>query len=248
MAGSLAGGQLSISLEDHLVDTLRPLHPRLPDHLAQELAPYLSTSPPPAMPYTLLFSISRWTRSDPGLEALHTQTPSLDPQSYSMVSLLAGATTSPERFFGSYTPPKDPAEVQAGKNRERKAITALLNALLSIVGSAFATWWAAEKLGWRNEWVCIRFPVQSIHLMYSVVFKRVLSGLFVAILVAVSEGVLFLLWQSRAEASKRKRRLRAADHRKLDTEKEDLTHTETDNVVSSSTTTEHHISELRQRK
>ena len=154
MAGSLDGDQLSISLEDHLVDTLRPLHSQLPDHLAQELTPYLSTSPPPAIPYSLLFSISRWTRSDSGLEALHTQTPPLNPQSYSMVSLLAGAATSPERFFGSYTPPKDPAEVQAEKKRERKAITALLNALLSIVGSAFATWWAAEMLGWRNEWVC----------------------------------------------------------------------------------------------
>ena len=153
MTGSLDGDQLSISLEDHLVDTLRPLHSRLPDHFAQELEPYLSTSPPPAIPYSLLFSISRWTRSDSGLEALHTQTPSLNPQSYSMVSLLAGTATSPERFFGSYTPPKDPEEVQAEKNRERKAITALLNALLSIVGSAFATWWAAEMLGWRNEWV-----------------------------------------------------------------------------------------------
>lgn len=74
-----------------------------------------------------------------------------------MVSLLAGTATSPERFFGSYIPPRDPAEVQAEKNRERKSITALLNAILSIVGSAFATWWAAEKLGWRNEWVCVRY-------------------------------------------------------------------------------------------
>lgn len=157
MVFSLNGDKLNISLEDHLVDTLRPLQQRLPDDLAQELAPYLSTSPPSAIPYNLLFSISRWTRSDIGLDALHTQTPPLDPQSYSMVSLLAGSITSPERFFGSYTSPRDPAEVQAEKNRERKSITALLNAILSIVGSAFATWWAAEKIGWRNEWVCVRF-------------------------------------------------------------------------------------------
>jgi len=106
----------------------------------------------------------------------------------------------------------------------------LLNAILSIVGSAFATWWAAEKIGWRNEW-------------------RVLLALFVAILVAVSEGVLFLLWQSRAEAAKRRRHLRAADHKKMDTEnsKQDLaTHAETVDVVS--TATDARVSDLRQRK
>jgi MFS family permease len=168
-----------------------------------------------------------------------------------MVSLLAGAATSPERFFGSYTPPKDPAEVQAEKNRERKAITALLNALLSIVGSAFATWWAAEMLGWRNEWVCVRCSVQPIHSMYSIVFKRVLLGLFVAILVAVTEGALFLLWQSRAKGPRRKRRLPAANHKKVDTEKEDPVHAETDGIISTtstSTTADYHVSDLRQRK
>ena len=82
----------------------------------------------------------------------------MDPQSYSMVSLLAGTITSPERFFGTYVPPRDPAEVQAEKKRETKAITALLNALLSIVGAAFAAWWAAGKTGWRNEWVCLLNP------------------------------------------------------------------------------------------
>lgn len=81
-----------------------------------------------------------------------------------------------------------------------------------------------------------------------IVLKRVLFGLFVAILVAVSEGVLFLLWQSRAEAAKRRRRLRAADHKKVDTEdsKEDLTHAETVDVVS--TATDARVSDLRQRK
>ncbi|KAK2463665.1 hypothetical protein APHAL10511_004416 [Amanita phalloides] len=146
--------QLTISLEDHLLDTLRPLHPRLPDDLAHDLDPYLSTSPPIAIPYSLLFSISKWTRSDTGLEALHDQTPSLNPHSYSMVSLLAGTTVSPERSFGPYTPPPDAAQVEADRNREKKSITALLNALLSVMCSAFAAWWAAKKIGWRNEWVC----------------------------------------------------------------------------------------------
>lgn len=90
--------------------------------------------------------------------------------------------------------------------------------------------------------------VKSIQLTYPIVFKRVLSGLFVAILVAVSEGVLFLLWQSRAEAAKRRRRLRAADHKKVDTEnsKEDPAHAETVDVVS--TSTDARVSDLRQRK
>jgi hypothetical protein len=72
-----------------------------------------------------------------------------------MVSLLAGTTTSPERKFGAYTPAKEPEELEAEKKKERKAITALLNALLSIGGSGVATWWAADKTGWQNEWVRI---------------------------------------------------------------------------------------------
>lgn len=85
------------------------------------------------------------------------------------------------------------------------------------------------------------------HSTYSVVFKRVLLGLFVAIVVAVTEGALFLIWQSRAEGPK-KRRLRAAIHKKVDTEKEDPIHTETGDVMSTGTTADYHVSDLRQRK
>lgn len=70
-----------------------------------------------------------------------------------MIALLAGSTTSPERKFADYVPPKDPEVVQTEKMKERKTITALLNALLSIVGSGLAAWWAADKTGWKNEWV-----------------------------------------------------------------------------------------------
>lgn len=70
-----------------------------------------------------------------------------------MIAMLAGATTSPEGKFGDYTPPKGPQAIEADRAKERKAITALLNALLSIGGAAFATWWAADKLRWTNEWV-----------------------------------------------------------------------------------------------
>ncbi|KAF8631894.1 hypothetical protein AX15_002155 [Amanita polypyramis BW_CC] len=229
MPSPLDRAEFNISLEKHLVDVLRPLHPRLPDNLAEKVAPYLSGSPPVVIPYSLLFSISRWTRSDAGLNALHAQNPSLDPQSYSMVSLLAGTTTSPERFFGTYIPPRDPAEVQAEKKRERKAITTLLNALLSIAGSAFAAWWAAEKTGWRNEW-------------------RVLLSLFVAVVVAVSEAVLFLLWQSRAiKVADKKRRIQSAIHKKVDPEKDRPTLIKPDNTAPTSVT-DIGVSELRQRK
>lgn len=94
----------------------------------------------------------------------------------------------------------------------------------------------------------VRCSMQPIHSMYAVVFKRVLLGLFVAILVAVTEGALFLLWQSRAKGPRRKRRLPAANHKKVDTEKEDPVHTEKDGIISTSTTADYHVSDLRQRK
>jgi hypothetical protein len=80
-----------------------------------------------------------------------------------MIALLAGSVTSPERKFPAYTPDKSPEEAAALKKAERQAITSLLNALLSIVGSGFAAWWAAGKTGWKNEWVCnVKFSLCDI--------------------------------------------------------------------------------------
>ena len=42
----------------------------------------------------------------------------------------------------------------AANKAERQAITSLVNALLSVIGSGFAAWWAAGKTGWKYEWVC----------------------------------------------------------------------------------------------
>ncbi|KAF8636420.1 hypothetical protein AX17_003602 [Amanita inopinata Kibby_2008] len=218
----------NISLETHLVETLRPLQVLLPRELSDELSPYLSPSPAPVIPYSLLLSISRWTRSKTAADTLRAQCPPLNPQSYSMVSLLAGTTTSPDRFFGQYTPPDDPEEVQAEKNREKKAITALFNALLSIGGSAAAVWWAAERAGWRNEW-------------------RTLLAFFVAIVVAVSEGVLFIIWESRrtqALERKRKRKLLAIEHKKMESEP----HSPEPEGVTSTAMATVHSSQLRLRK
>ena len=77
----------------------------------------------------------------------------MKPHDYSMISLLAGTTSSPEGKFGTYVPPKEPEQIAAERVYERKSITALINALLSIGSVAFAAWWAADKAGWRNEWV-----------------------------------------------------------------------------------------------
>ena len=143
---------LNISLEPHLVDKLGPLGSLLPPKLAAELQPYISEPTPSIIPYTLLASISQWSRTSHGQDALKTSSPAVGPQAYSMISLLAGSVTSPERHF----PVQTPEHVLAEKERKRqmsdkKAIVTLLNALLSIIGSGVATWFASERL--KNEWV-----------------------------------------------------------------------------------------------
>jgi len=186
--------QLNISLEPHLIDTLRPVLPIASADLASILTPYLSSDPPSTIPYAVLRRLSQWARTT-GCDALRKQSPPLDPQAYIMVALLAGTTTSPERNFGDFTPARDPADVQAERNKERKAITAILNALLSILGSGFAAWWAADKTGWRNEWVgetVFLYDLRSVRVM-----QKVLFGLSVAILVAVAEAALYFIWQGR---------------------------------------------------
>lgn len=147
-----ADSELNVSLESHLLDALGPLTscPKLPVDLADQLKNLLA-GPSPTIPYNLLNSISRWSRTPAGIKDLSSR--ALDPSSYSIVSLLAGATTSPERKFPGYTPPKDPQEIEREKTRERRAITAILNSLLSILGCAAAAWFASQRTGWRDEWV-----------------------------------------------------------------------------------------------
>lgn len=70
-----------------------------------------------------------------------------------MVALLAGTRTSPEKSF-PHMPVKPEASEEARRElNDRRAVTAVLNALLSVIGSGVATWWAADKLGWKQEWV-----------------------------------------------------------------------------------------------
>ena len=83
-----------------------------------------------------------------------------------MVALLAGTRTSPERVFPpvdpSLTLQNDPLEIRRRELSDRRAVTALLNALLSIAGAGVATWWAADRLGWRNEWVRLLFHLPPV--------------------------------------------------------------------------------------
>ena len=151
----MSTADINVSLETHLLNVLNLISPILPQHLADDLAQYLVNPPPLIIPYKTLFAISQWTRTADGQKAL--QAHSMKLHDYSMISLLAGTTSSPERKFGTYIPPKEPEQIGAERVNERKSITALLNALLSIGGVAFAAWWAADKTGWRNEWVRITF-------------------------------------------------------------------------------------------
>jgi hypothetical protein len=143
--------EIRVSLETHLLQGLNRISPILPRHLANDLTQYLVNPPPVAIPYKTLLAISQWTRAEDGQKAL--QAHSMRPHDYSMVSLLAGTTSSPEGKFGTFIPPKEPEQIEAERANERKSITALINALLSIGGVGFAAWWAADKTGWRNEWV-----------------------------------------------------------------------------------------------
>jgi len=163
----------NVSFTHDLADRLEPLKRILPPNLAT-LIPSLppSRSPPTTaapldpvttsaltVPYSLLHSISKWTRTEEGAVALSAN--SLNPRSYEMVSLLAGSITSPERKFPPHkTGNNDPLADARREINDRKAVVTLINALLSIGGSGAATWYATGVVGWRNEWV-------RIHSLYS---------------------------------------------------------------------------------
>ena len=162
----------NLSFTHDLADRLQPLKRILPPHLAT-LIPSLppaespsttttpsdpATTPTPTVPYSLLYSISKWTRTEEGTVALTAN--SLNPCSYGMVSLLAGLTTSPERKFPPHeVETEDPLANARREINDRKAVVTLINALLSVGGSGAATWYATGVVGWRNEWV----RIHSLH-------------------------------------------------------------------------------------
>jgi hypothetical protein len=149
---------LSVSLEPHLIEILRPLVDTIPASLSAELTPLLSdntssSSSTPTITHALLLSISRWVRTEEAARALRSKNPPLDPLAYNMVALLAGTRTSPNKKFPQLSHSSDRSKNAARDNSDRRAIIAVLNALLSVICTGAATWWAAQRMGWRDEWV-----------------------------------------------------------------------------------------------
>lgn len=145
--------EINISLEEHLREYLKAIQFILPEELKQTLSGYISEPSSAHIPHSVLLKISQWARRDQGREKLEKA--NLDANEYSMISLLAGTLTSPERKFGAYIPPMEPEDVEAERRREKKAITALANGVLSVGGVAVGTYLASDKMGWTNEEVCI---------------------------------------------------------------------------------------------
>ncbi|KAH9066666.1 hypothetical protein EDB87DRAFT_448074 [Lactarius vividus] len=183
---------LRVSLEPHLVETLRPLIASTPSHLSEELSILLPdesssasrSTAPPMIPYALLQSISKWTRTKEGEKALKSKDPPLDPLAYSMVALLAGARTSPDKKFPTLPRVPSRSEGVAREISDRRAIIAVLNAILTVICTGAAAWWAAQRTGWRDEW-------------------KVLLSLLAATIVAISEIGLYIIWETRREGGRR---------------------------------------------
>ncbi|KZV72207.1 hypothetical protein PENSPDRAFT_604659 [Peniophora sp. CONT] len=170
--------ELDVSLEPELLTSLDSILPLIPEDLASRLTSALESSPTPGktrtIPYPLLLDLSKWTRTDSGREALSKK--SLRETDYTMISLLAGTRTAPNRRFP--LPPKPESDGRRELN-DRRAITTVINSLLSVFGAGWAAWMAAGHVGWRDEW-------------------RIVLGLIVSSVVAVAELGLYLIWESRA--------------------------------------------------
>ncbi|CAE6526202.1 hypothetical protein RSOLAG22IIIB_02699 [Rhizoctonia solani] len=176
------------SVPEHLWETLLPLTkldiepPELQSLLQEHIKPTIEDTST-EVPYDLITGIAKWSGSDKGKEMLKAE--GLDPSSYSLIPLLAGTTFAPS----SKPPPPPPPEHDPAA--DKRAITALINGLFSVVGVGFAAWWAAGNIHWRNE-------------------TRVLLALASSIIVAIAEGVLYLIWSSHAEKRKEQQKRRKA--------------------------------------
>lgn len=158
----MSNPDLNVALEEGALKRLQTIQDVFPPGLADKMKGILartdsSSSPPaaqPTVPYSLLLAISRWARTDAGRESLLVHQPPQDPREFDMITLLAGSTTSPEKHFPM--PAGGWAEEERARKREtndRRAVTNVINAMLSIGGCGIATWYAAGATGWQNEWV-----------------------------------------------------------------------------------------------
>ncbi|QRV88966.1 hypothetical protein RhiJN_16984 [Ceratobasidium sp. AG-Ba] len=176
----------TVSVPEHLWETLLPLTrldiepPELSELLQKHIKPKVEDTSS-EIPYDVITGISKWTASEKGSKALREQ--DLDPKSYMLIPLLAGTTFAPS----SKPPPIPPPEPDP--SHDRRAIAALLNGMLSVVGVGFAAWWAAGNIYWSNE-------------------SRVLLALAASITVAATEGILYAIWSDRKEKRQQARRNR----------------------------------------
>ncbi|KAI6149759.1 hypothetical protein BKA82DRAFT_135359 [Pisolithus tinctorius] len=185
----MAKDRLNVSLETHLRETLAAIQKITPAKLSDDLVPYVSSDEQPTtdvavIPYDILQRVSKWTRTPEGMKVLQDCSPPLDPQSYSMVSLLAGSRTSPEKHFPLYVA-NDPLEESKRASETRKAVATVVNGALSVAGTGAATWWASEWTGLKLEW-------------------RALLAVATALIVAFSEIILYIIWDSRKGSKTRK--------------------------------------------
>lgn len=176
----------TISVPEHLSETLLPLTrlkvepPRLLELLQTHIKPRIEDTST-EMPYEIIVGVSKWSVSEQGLKVLKEE--GLDPGSCALIPLLAGTTFAPS----SKPPPA--AAPEPDPSRDRREITALLNAMLSVIGVGFAAWWAAGNTYWSNE-------------------NKILLALAASIVVAVAEGALYLIWSDRQEKRKQSKRNR----------------------------------------
>jgi hypothetical protein len=112
-----------------------------------------------------------------------------------MVSLLAGTRSSPNKKFPQLSHSSDRSEHAARNISDRRAIIAVLNALLSVICTGVATWWAAQHTGLRDEWV--RLTLLRLVRPYNAEIQKVLLSLLAATIIAVSEIGLYIIWESR---------------------------------------------------
>lgn len=178
----------TVSLPQHLREPLQAAQPHLPPELASTVDEHLKGD---SIPHAVLHDVSRWARE-------HAKSAGLDPNDYTMLALLAGTRTTPNANFVDTSP-------QKARKSDRRAITALVNAVFSVAGAGTAGWWAARSSGWKNE------LVRASSILAWVVTdgqgQCVLMGLLVALIVAVAETILFIIWQKRKDAKPRTRHI-----------------------------------------
>ncbi|KAG8946079.1 hypothetical protein FRC04_012057 [Tulasnella sp. 424] len=221
----------TVSVPPHLHATLSELNdiPELPDEIAGQLKiaikPELDDSAA-ELRYDLLRRVSQWAQSSEGGDALKKK--GLSPSDYSMIALLAGTVTSPSAKLPPYKPPLTPEEEAILKSKERKAISALVNGFLSVVGVGVAAWWAGGSIGMRPD-------------------HKALLSVFGALAVAITEATLYWIWQWRYDRALQTTNKRVAKRKKVEISSEADSKTEDTSATSAATGVEQPDDSLRRR-